>query len=192
MKFPPFTNKTTLLISTLCISALVGCGGGGGGGASSNGSAGLTLPATEAAACANTPAFVFTSPTAVGTTYSPATITAGAVVTDFKIENTGTSAQTNVPFTFGQVFAAGDLLTNQKLAGKLSNNSLIPLQVDVKATHGDGSVRHAVISGIAPSVPTGAPQTIQLVKATMSAPSGTTPTPTQLINSGLTASVNIM
>jgi hypothetical protein len=97
----------------------------------------------------------------------------------------------NVPFTFGQVFVKGDLLATQKLAGKLSNNSLIPLQIDVKATHSDGSVRHAVISGIAPSVPTGAPQTIQIVKAILSGSVPAAPTPSTLINAGLDTTIYI-
>lgn len=83
---------------------------------------------------------------------------------DIRIQNTGT-AQSNVPFTFGQVFAAGDLMPGEGLAGKLADGSSITLQVDQKATHGDGSVRHAIVSGILPALAKGATAKFDLVKA---------------------------
>lgn len=68
-----------------------------------------------------------------------------------RIENLGTG-QKNVPFTFGQVFKAGAVMPGQGLAGQLSNGDLVPLQIDQKATHADGSVRHAIISGVLPTI----------------------------------------
>lgn len=65
-------------------------------------------------------------------------------ITSVKVNSTSSTDQTNVPVTFGQVFAPGDLLAGQGLAG---------LQLDVKATHPDGSVRHAVVSTILPKLP---------------------------------------
>ena len=64
-----------------------------------------------------------------------------------RIENLG-AGQKNVPFTFGQVFKVGALMPGQGLAGQLSNGDLVPLQIDQKATHADGSIRHAIISGV--------------------------------------------
>lgn len=72
-------------------------------------------------------------------------------ITSVVIENTG-GAQNNVPFTFGQVFAAGDFQPGQGLIGRLGSNDTLPLQVDVKALHVDGSVRHAVVSGVLPTL----------------------------------------
>lgn len=60
-------------------------------------------------------------------------------ITKITLENTSESAQQNVPFTFGQVFAKGDLPAGSFLDG---------LQIDAKAHHEDGSVRHAVVSGL--------------------------------------------
>jgi hypothetical protein len=64
------------------------------------------------------------------------------------LQNTSTTEQTNVPFTFGQVFKKGRLSRNDALLGILNGTESIALQFDVKATHQDGSVRHAIISGI--------------------------------------------
>lgn len=80
-----------------------------------------------------------------------------------RIENTG-AAQTNVPFTFGQVFKVGALNPGAGLAVQIEGGT-IPLQVDYKATHGDGSVRHAVVSGILPKLAAGATVALQMVEA---------------------------
>ena len=68
---------------------------------------------------------------------------AAGAITDVRFQNTG-AAQSNVPVTFGQVFAVGDLKKAHVLVGKL-DGATVPLQVDVKATHADGSVRHAIM-----------------------------------------------
>jgi hypothetical protein len=52
--------------------------------------------------------------------------------------------------TFGQVFAVGDVPAGSGLVA-LVDGRAVPLQVDVKATHADGSVRHAVLSLEAPA-----------------------------------------
>lgn len=80
------------------------------------------------------------------------------------IQSTG-AAQTAVPFTFGQVFAPGHLLpTDGLLAGA------VQLQVDVKATHADGSVRHAVLSGVMPRLGAGETVKLQLAKTILPKP----------------------
>lgn len=77
-----------------------------------------------------------------------------APITDVKLQNTSASAQTAVPITFGQVFAMGDVKKTDVLTGSLAG-AAVPLQVDVKATHADGSVRHAIISAVVPKLPAG-------------------------------------
>ncbi|MEW6021021.1 MAG: hypothetical protein AB1807_02660 [Pseudomonadota bacterium] len=91
-----------------------------------------------------------------------AAIPAGGI-TGVAVENTG-GEQTKVPLTFGQVFAPGDLPRGAGLSGKLADGSTLPLQVDVKATHPDGSVRHAVISALLPRLAKGQGAGIALVK----------------------------
>jgi len=83
-----------------------------------------------------------------------------STITDVRVSGAG-------PVTFGQVFAAGDMKKSDVLVGKLDGTT-VPLQVDVKATHADGSVRHAVISAQVPKA-----GTMQL--ATTPGASGVTP-----------------
>jgi hypothetical protein len=94
-----------------------------------------------------------------------------------------------VPLTFGQVFAQGHLAASESLIGKLNDGSVVPLQLDVKATHPDGSVRHGVISAVLPSLASSQTQTITLTKTTLQAEPGVSPT--SLLNAGFTASVNV-
>ncbi len=80
------------------------------------------------------------------------------------VESTARDEQSKVPVTLGQVFAPGDLPAGAGLSGKLADGAALPMQVDVKATHPDGSVRHAVISAILPPLAPGRPLGIALVK----------------------------
>lgn len=81
-------------------------------------------------------------------------------ITTVRLQSTSSADQAQVPFTFGQVFKAGDLaLADGLVAGDL------PLQVDVKALHADGSVRHAIISGVYPKLKAGDTASLPLVKA---------------------------
>lgn len=60
-------------------------------------------------------------------------------------------SQSSVPLTFGQTFAPGAVPAGQTLALTI-DGAPTPLQVDPKATHGDGSLRHAVLTTILPSL----------------------------------------
>ena len=93
------------------------------------------------------------APRAVPGASRKAAVPAGGI-TGVVVENTG-GEQTRVPLTFGQVFAPGDLPRGAGLIGKLADGATLPLQVDVKATHADGSVRHAVISALLPRLAKG-------------------------------------
>lgn len=99
---------------------------------------------TPGTAAINIPAF--TAPA-----FTPAKISFGAKVTDFSIESTSDVAQVNVPFTFGQPFAQGDLAFTDGLDA-VGGSGVLALQVDAKATWPDGSLRHAVISGVLPEL----------------------------------------
>lgn len=121
----------------------------------------------------------------------PPPVGAGGTVTDIKVQNLASSAQSNVPFTFGQVFPPGALLKTETLAGKLPDGSLINLQVEAKATHADGSVRHAVVTGVLPSLGALATETILLIKASGSSTSSPVSSPQALLNSGFGAVVTV-
>ena len=132
------------------------------------------------------------SPTTPGNTPStnPVKNPAAATITKIRFENTSKGvAQTNVPVTFGQVFAPGHLSKDTTLTGRLDNGQVLPLQIDVKASHPDGSVRHAIISAIIPSLAAGQTNTMELLRgATGKAAAGANTA--GLISSGFTASVS--
>ncbi|MFC5509827.1 hypothetical protein ACFPOU_01645 [Massilia jejuensis] len=86
-------------------------------------------------------------------------------ITGVVVQGTGRADQSDVPLSFGQVFAPGDLPRGAGLAGKLADGTLLPLQLDVKASHPDGSVRHAVVSAILPRLGAGKELGLALVKS---------------------------
>ena len=83
-----------------------------------------------------------------------------ADVVNVTVVNTG-SAQSNVPVTFGQVFKPGDVPSGAVIGARVGS-TVLPVQADKKATHADGSLRHAVITAIVPSLASGASQVITL------------------------------
>ncbi|QAU35986.1 hypothetical protein EKL02_05630 [Janthinobacterium sp. 17J80-10] len=95
-----------------------------------------------------------------------------------------------MPVTFGHVFAVGHVGSGETLTGKLADGSALPLQVDVKARHADGSVRHAIISAVLPQLAGSQTQTISLAKTASSGASPAT-SPTTLTNAGFTAGVTV-
>jgi hypothetical protein len=109
-------------------------------------------------------------------------------VTDVRVQNTSAAAQAEVPVTFGQVFAAGHLQPSDSLVGSFENGVMIPLQLDVKATHPDGSVRHAVVSGIVSGMAANEVRTMALMKS--NAPHTAGLSPQTLLSNGFSASVH--
>jgi hypothetical protein len=177
---------TRVIAATLSYAFLTACGGGG-----------ASAPATAAAAVASAPAAAEPTLTATvkvisgGTVTTPptATIVAGAVVTDVQIENLTASDQLRIPVTFGQVFAQGDLKAGESLAGQLADGTTFPLQLDVKAKHPDGSVRHAVLSASLPKISASQTITVRLAKTTATA--SVAAAPAALLAAGFTAGVNL-
>jgi hypothetical protein len=97
---------------------------------------------------------------------SDAPIAIGGEITNFKLENTSTAPLANAPFSFGQVFVPGHLpAAGANVSLALADNTPLSCQIDVKATHGDGSVRHAIISGIIPQLAASATQTVTIRRA---------------------------
>lgn len=81
------------------------------------------------------------------------------------VDNSGGGpAGETVPLTFGQVFAPGVLARDKKLQGVSASGASVPLQVDVKALHPDGSVRHAVVSSVLPRPEKGKPLALGIVE----------------------------
>lgn len=84
--------------------------------------------------------------------FTAAAVPLGSVFTSVTFESTGAADQVGVPFTFGHAFKKGDLAPHDGLAGRIDGAPDLPLQFDVKATHVDGSVRHAIVSGLLPAL----------------------------------------
>ncbi|WP_229445449.1 hypothetical protein [Massilia sp. Leaf139] len=148
-----------------------------------------------AALAAATPAAPAAAPVsasvAPANTTTAATTTAYSVfnmVTDVRVQNTSATAQAALPVTFGQVFAVGDLLPSDSLVGRFDNGSTISLQLDVKATHPDGSVRHAVVSGMVENMAANETRTLSLMKS--NAPHSTGMGPKTLLINGFSSSVH--
>ena len=56
------------------------------------------------------------------------------------------SLHADAPVTFGHVFAQGDVPSGTSVEARSGAGALLPTQVDAKAFHADGSLRHAVIT----------------------------------------------
>lgn len=128
---------------------------------------------------------------------TPRTAMAGALATLWLERSGEANDDTRVPLTFGQAFAPGVLPREARLGVKLADGKRLALQTDVKALHGDGSVRHAILSGILPA-PGAQPMALGLVrldKGLDAAPAPAAPgdpTPAALIQAGLSASVKLV
>ena len=208
-----YTNQPSrMLIALIGLTSLSACGGGSDTAPQSVQTAPVstaatvqtTAPTTDAAPATSAPAADAAPATEVSTqgsragmlltptTLTPTTTTAtpGTVVTDIKFESTGTVTQTGAPVTFGQVFVQGAVPLTSTLSGKLADGTMVPLQLDVKAKHADGSVRHAVISAVLPTLAAGQPQVMSLVTAApYAATTGTTPA--AILSAGFSAAANI-
>lgn len=113
-----------------------------------------------------------------------------ANITQITVTNQAGVAQVNVPVTLGHVFKSGDVPSGATLGARLADNSEIPLQVDAKATHADGSLRHAVLTAQLPSLANGATQPVTLFqKATPLA--GSAISLNQLLATNFDATVNL-
>ena len=63
----------------------------------------------------------------------------------------GNSNKQNSPITIGQAFKKGAYPSDSKLVA-LIGEEIIPTQSNIKATHDDGSVRHAIVSLVIPEI----------------------------------------
>lgn len=189
-----------VLSSFACATTLVACGGGSESADATLASSGTTplpvstsitsdVPAVQPNATgvqsAVTAALVSRSLVSRGTTTNSNTM----AITDVRLESTDSATiQGNVPVTFGQVFAVGALPAGATLSGQLEDGTQVPLQLDVKATHADGSVRHAVVSAMIPKLGAGSVRTLSLLKSAI--PATPSPvTPANALNSGFSAAV---
>lgn len=147
----------------------------------------LVAQASQASTIAQTSAPVPVSTPAIKSQAQATSV----LITDVKIQSTSSTVQTNVPVTFGQIFAQGEVTAQNTISGTLGDGSNIPLQINIKATHPDGSLRHGIISTIIPTLSPAQHQTLQLKKITQTSASPSLTPPQDLINSGFTATAKI-
>ncbi len=120
---------------------------------------------------------------------------AATPITSLKIQiadpDKNKSDTTLVPVTFGQVFAPGDVPDPAALTGSLADGTPVALQVDAKARHSDGSLRHAVLTAAVPLSLAGEVTTLALNRAQTAVTRANGTGPAELLKSGFTARVNI-
>ncbi len=83
-------------------------------------------------------------------------------IVSFQVISESGSVQTNIPFTIGHTFKEGEVSEGSDIIARLSNGSVLPLQIDRKATHNDGSLRHAILSSHIPSLDGNSIETVML------------------------------
>ena len=176
---------TLLALGTL----LVGACGGSADPEADQATAGRQAGAGSQQALADARNGTGTSGTGVpGSPNTPVASVAG--VTSVSVQSTASTAQWSVPVSFGQVFAKGDLKSTERLSAQVGTERL-PLQLDVKARHADGSVRHAVLSAVLPQLAAGANPTLALVKSNDAPPPAPVPTARQLLGQGFSTGVEL-
>lgn len=87
-----------------------------------------------------------------------------AAVVGLTLQNAGAGSLQAGVTTLGQVFQAGDVPAGQGLVARIGG-STVPVQLDVKTTHPDGSAKMAVLSFERPALSSGASVDVTLEKA---------------------------
>jgi hypothetical protein len=99
------------------------------------------------------------------------------------LQNAGAAAEPAGYVTFGELFKIGAVRPGEALVARIGR-TLRPLQMDVKATNPDGSVRHAILTFHAPAIPAGASVGVMLAKGRVRLPPKAAPSITELLASG--------
>ena len=97
-------------------------------------------------------------------TSSGAAVTGSGLLASLSLENAGSGTLTGGVATLGQVFAQGELPAGSDLVAWIGG-APVPVQMDVKTTYPDGSVKMAVLSIQRPALPPGASVEVDLARA---------------------------
>lgn len=89
----------------------------------------------------------------------------GAEIVSVTVESTAGADAQDVPVTFGQIFAPGDVPAGTFVGVTSGGEPLATVQLDDKATHPDGSLRHGIISLVLPSLAAGGSADLTIVTA---------------------------
>jgi len=107
-----------------------------------------------------------TDTASVNITVSASTGVTGEITT-IQLQSVSGALTAGELVSFGQAFAVGDIQAWQGLALEV-NGQTIAAQMDVKATHADGSVRHAIVTTEVPAGVTGNSVEVSLVRGVSS------------------------
>ncbi|VXC21768.1 conserved exported hypothetical protein [Massilia sp. 9I] len=175
--------KLRSVFTALAGAVLAACGGG-----STVANSPVSMDGARAMSTSSSAATATYIPQSRGTASTTNSSTTAGTVTSIRFESTSSAEQTNVPVTFAHVFAPGHLAATASLVGRLDSGAIVPLQVNVKALHPDGSVRHAVISGVLPVLGAGEVRTMTLDRSVAATnPAGNV---ASLLGAGFTTSFN--
>jgi len=89
----------------------------------------------------------------------PRVLLSAAVTTVTVLEKAGI-ATPNYPLTLSVIFRAGDVAST--VTARVDGQA-VPTQTDVKATHDDGSVKHALVSLVVPQMPAGGQVAVEIL-----------------------------
>ncbi len=185
-------NKCCLAVAALATFALAGCGGGG----SDPPTVSLSTPSpptsTQPPPSTSTqpPPSTSTQPPPASSTSPPPSSPSSFGLVDHVVSGAAQS-QAQIPITFGQVFKDGDVPKGTTVTATL-NGAPVTVQVDAKATNPDGSLRHAVLTALVPSLAANASEPLEIAAVSPSA-TGSPVTLSQLLatNYDAKASFNI-
>ncbi len=85
------------------------------------------------------------------TTAAPAAKPAETDIVSVRLQGRMRHTDSDIPVTFGHVFKPGAVPRGARLLADDPRGAAVPLQVDAKAVHGDGSLRHAVLTARLPA-----------------------------------------
>lgn len=196
------SSLITLPLLTILCASLSACGGGDSATPVSQNGVTLGISATSVGASKNAGAIATASTTESGAatmgsssayipqsrgTAATSALQSTTPITSVILTSTAKMAQSSAAVTFGQAFAEGDIPNGMSVIGKTASGATVPLQVDAKARHADGSLRHAVITVQLPSISQQQAVTVDLYRGVVSAaPAGN---PATLLNAGFSAAV---
>ena len=107
----------------------------------------------------------------------------GGDIVGLLLQNTSAAAENSGYVTFGQVFKPGAIMPGDSLVARIAGVDYA-VQMDVKATNSDGSVRHAVLTLNAPEIAPGGSLAVMLAKGSAAMPSPAAPSASALLASG--------
>jgi len=130
--------------------------------------------------------------TAPDVDYQVPAVSVGSPVTDLTITNLKNTSVNDVPITFGQIFAPGALPASTPIMLRdTTNQTILPTQIDVKASNADGSIRHAIISARIPSLSANENRRLEIVVVDAQT-SGNAVTVNSLVQAGFDSTVTLI